>query len=447
MPRFPMSRFPMHRFPLPRFVTRIVSAAALALCAAAPAVANPTVAVDVETGAVLSHEEAFRPWAPASLTKLMTALVAFRAVEEGRAAMDDPVVMSAYAADKPASKMYWKPGTSVTLREAIIILMVKSGNDVATAVGETIGGTELEFVEMMNEEAARLGMTGTTFANPSGLPDPRAITTARDMAILGRAIRAEFPEYDDIFRYEAIDTGLGKPILGYNLMLGRFDGADGMKTGFVCSSGFNIVNTATRTLDDGTERTVLSVVLGAPSQERRAETSAELMQDGFEALAKGVPDAPTLETLEPYGDTVTRTDLRPQICNAEAAAARYDGRDVEGRMVLDTDLITPRIRAPITVAIEPQPPMPLPREKPASLGGPTEDGVEYAYDTPVPIMREGGPAPDRATDEATADEGAAEGDADESAGTIDEGGARADLAAASASVPAEGAEAASEATR
>ena len=353
-----------------------------------PAAANPTIAVDVETGAVLSHDEAFRPWAPASLTKLMTALVAFRAVEEGRAAMDDPVVMSAYAADKPASKMYWKPGTSVTLREAIIILMVKSGNDVATAVAETIGGTELEFVEMMNEEAARLGMTGTVFRNPSGLPDDEMITNARDMAILGATIRRDFPQYDELFGWEAIDTGLGKPILGFNLMLGRFEGADGMKTGFVCASGFNIVNTATRTLDDGTERTVLSVVLGAPSQERRAEISAALMDEAFEAEPTGV----TLDELEPYGDTQTRTDLRPQICTAEAASQRYDGRDVEGRMVLDTDLITPRTRAPITMTIEPQPPLPAPRIKPASLGGPADDGIEYAYGTPVPQMRPDGAA-------------------------------------------------------
>ena len=366
------------------FAPRLCTVAALLLSLASPAGANPVMAVDVETGAVLSHEEAFRPWAPASLTKMMTALVAFRAVEEGRASMDDPVVMSAYASEKPASKMYWKPGTSVSLREAIIILMVKSGNDVATAVAETIGGTELEFVEMMNEEAARLGMADTVFRNPSGLPDSAMITNARDMAILGRTIRAEFPQYDDLFGWEAIDTGLEKPILGYNLMLGRFRGADGMKTGFVCASGFNIVNTATRTMDDGTERTVLSVVLGAPSQEKRAETSAELMENGFAADPAGLP---TLETLEPYGDTTTRTNLRSQICTEAARANRYDGRDVEGRMVLDTDLITPRTRAPLTVRIEPQPPMPLPRQKPASLGGPADDGIEYAYGTPVPLTR------------------------------------------------------------
>ena len=361
---------------------------------AAPAHANPTLAMDVDSGEVISHSEAFRPWAPASLTKMMTALVAFRAVEEGRATMDTPVVMSAYAAEKPASKMYWKPGTSVTLREAVIILMVKSGNDVATAVAETIGGTELEFVEMMNEEAARLGMTGTVFRNPSGLPDDAMVTNARDMAILGATIRRDFPQYDDLFGWEAIDTGLEKPILGYNLMLGRYEGADGMKTGFVCASGFNIVNTATRAMPDGAERTVLSVVLGAPSQERRAEISAELMERAFAPSASG----PRLETLEPYGDTTSRTDLRSQICTEAARANRYDGRDVEGRMVLDTDLITPRTRAPITIAIEPQPPLPEPRVKPASLGGPAGDDVAYAYDTPVPMMRPDGAA---RTDEAS----------------------------------------------
>ena len=155
-----------------------------------------------------------------------------------------------------------------------------------------------------------------------------------------------------------------------------------MKTGFVCASGFNIVNTATRTMEDGTERTVLSVVLGAPSQERRAEVSAALMDEAFKAEL----DGPVLLELEPYGDTETRTNLRSEICTQEAASQRYDGRDVEGRMVLDTDLITPRTRAPVTVEIEPQPPMPLPRQKPASLGGPADDGIEYAYGTPVPLM-------------------------------------------------------------
>ena len=364
----------------------------LALLAPLSARAGPTITVDVETGAVLNHEEAFRPWSPASITKIMTAYMAFLAIERGEATLETPVTLSQWAADQPASKMYWKPGTSVALGEAVVILMVKSGNDIATAVAETIGGTELEFVEMMNEEAARLGMTGTNFVNPHGLPDPglRQITTARDFAILTREVRQRFAQYDDLFTAEAIDIGLDRPILSYNLMLGRFDGADGMKTGFICASGFNIVNTATRTID-GKDRTVATVVLGATNQETRAEEAAELMQDGFNKIALGeADDLPTLDTLEPYGDTTSRTNLRPVICNAEAAASRRDGRDAQNRMVLDTELITPRDRAPVTVAIEPQPPMPYPRVKPPELGGP-EDAPSMpqppGFVTPTPMEK------------------------------------------------------------
>ena len=386
--------------------------------AISPARAGPTITVDVETGAVLNHEEAFRPWSPASITKIMTAYMAFRAIERGEATLETPVTLSQWAADQPASKMYWKPGTSVTLGEAVVILMVKSGNDIATAVAETIGNTELEFIEMMNEEAARLGMTGTNFVNPHGLPDPglKQITTARDFAILTREVRQRFSQYNDLFTAEAIDIGIERPILSYNLMLGRFDGADGMKTGFICASGFNIVNTATRTLADGKDYTVATVVLGATNQETRAEEAAKLMQDGFEKLEAGLPDdVPTLDTLEPYGDTTSRTDLRPVICTQEAAASRRDGRDEQNRMVLDTELITPRDRPPVTVAIEPQPPMPYPRLKPTVLGGP-EDPPSMpqppGFVTPLPVekpdelvtdVEAGEPGEERVADAATVD--------------------------------------------
>ena len=298
--------------------------------------------------------------------------------------------MSERAAAEPASKSYWKVGTSVSLRDALEMLIVKSANDVAHAIAETLGGSEAGFAAMMNAEARRIGMTGSNFENPHGLPNAEQITTAHDMAVLARTIRAEFPQWDPIFRLEAVDTGSGGPQLSYNLVLGRYEGADGMKTGFVCASGFNIVTSASRMID-GEERTVVAVVLGAPNQEERAEKAVELMERGF---APELPAA-TLDALAPYGDTVTRTDLRPVICTAEARAGRYDGRDVEGRMVLDTDLITARTRPPITARVDPFPPMPAPLDKPVRFrdeGDPRgtsvadEAGV-VAPDMPVPIMR------------------------------------------------------------
>ena len=375
------------------------------LASAAPAQARPAMAVDVETGAVIHHEEAFRPWAPASLTKLMTALVAFRAMEEGRATPETRVVLSERAAAEPASKSYWKVGTSVSLRDALEMLIVKSANDVATAIAETLGGSEAGFAAMMNAEARRIGMTGSNFENAHGLPDAEQITTAHDMAVLGRTIRREFPQWDPIFRLEAVDTGSGGPQLSYNLVLGRYAGADGMKTGFVCASGFNVVTSATRRVD-GEERTIVAVVLGSPDQETRAEIAVEMMERG---LTEPLP-AETLATLKPYGDTVTRTDLRPEICTEAARANRYDGRDVEGRMVLDTDLITARVRPPITARIAPFPPMPAPLEKPVSMRGeddPRGTSVTLTGDpapgTPVPTMRPGEDAEDEVAGETSSE--------------------------------------------
>ena len=334
---------------------------------ATPLRAEPRILVDVENGTVIEHEDAFRQWQPASLTKLMTVLLAFRAIEEGRATPDTPVVMSERASALPASKMYWKPGTSVPLMDAVRLLIVKSANDVSSAVAETLGGTEENFVAMMNAEARRLGMTATSFRNPHGLPDGRQLTNARDMAVLGRAIRRDFPQYDPIFRLEALEV-IGKPVLGYNLILGRFQGADGMKTGFVCASGFNIVTTASRG-----GRTMLAVVLGAPSQERRAEWAVEMLEEGFTKTPDDLVSLPTLDTLKPYDEDALPANLRSEICTAEARANRYDGRDVEGRMVLNTDLITPRTRAPITARIFPFPPLPEPRERPPEPAtGPNE---------------------------------------------------------------------------
>ena len=401
----PLPAAPLPAAPRPAVPLRLV-AVALAASVVVPgtAWARPAVAVEVETGAVIHHEEAFRPWAPASLTKLMTALVAFREIEAGRATPETRVVLSAAAAAEPASKMYWEAGTSLGLRDALELIMVKSANDVSLAIAETLGGSEAGFAAMMNAEARRIGMTSSNFENPHGLPNSEQITTAHDMAVLARTIRRDFPQYDPIFRLEAVDTGEGAPILSYNLVLGRYRGADGMKTGFVCASGFNVVTSATREVD-GEDRTVVAVVLGAPDQETRAEIAVDLMERGL----TGELPAQTLDDLEPYGDTVTRTDLRPEICTEAASAARYDGRDVEGRMVLDTDLIEARVRPPITARVNFTPPIPAPRDKPVALRGPNDprgneiaeangearadgtpvEGAEPGDTVPVPAIRPG----------------------------------------------------------
>lgn len=268
-------------------------AAMLSMGIAAQAVAGPHMLVDIKTGKVIEHEDAFQKWYPASLTKLMTAYVAFRQVDAGRWSMDKPIVMTREAAKEPPSKIGLKPGQALTLDDALEVLLVKSANDVAHAIADNLGGSEENFVAMMNAEARRIGMASTNFVNPHGLPQPGQYTTARDLAILVMALKREYPQYSKYFKLEGIQIGKRK-FGNYNKLIGRFDGADGMKTGYICASGFNQVSTATRN-----GRSVISVVLGADSLAGRTVLSADLLQKG---LTDGSSFGDTsLYKLKPYG--------------------------------------------------------------------------------------------------------------------------------------------------
>ncbi|WP_436799555.1 D-alanyl-D-alanine carboxypeptidase family protein [Rhizobium oryzicola] len=305
--------------------------------AADTAFANPKMVVDVRTGRVIAHQEAFRKWYPASLTKLMTAYVTFKALKSGRLTLETPVVMSKKATEQPPSKMFFKPGSKLTLDSAMKILLVKSANDMAVAVAETVGGSTEQFVAMMNAEAARLGMNSTHYINPHGLPGKGQYTTARDLAIIALQLRREFPEYFGYFSLEGITTG-AKEYPNYNMLIGRFDGADGMKTGFICASGFNQVASATRN-----GRSVISVVLGSDSLAGRTDESAELLQQGLTSTTLGEP----LATLAPYGpDRDEVVDVSAEICNPAAAKVRSEGRDDAGRMVLHSPYIKEMDRPP-----------------------------------------------------------------------------------------------------
>ena len=158
-----------------------------------PAVAGPHIVVDVGSGRVLDESEPFRRWFPASLTKLMTVYVTFRAIRAGEITLKSPVVISANAAKEPPSKMGYPKGSVLTVDNAIKILMVKSANDIATALGESVGGSEAAFAARMNAESRRLGMSGSRWVNAHGLHNDNQYTTAHDLALLASAIRAEFP--------------------------------------------------------------------------------------------------------------------------------------------------------------------------------------------------------------------------------------------------------------
>ncbi|MDX8523158.1 D-alanyl-D-alanine carboxypeptidase family protein [Mesorhizobium sp. MSK_1335] len=284
----------------------VLLAGALALPVFAGAArANPVVLFDLKSGYVLEHQDAFKRWYPASLSKLMTAYVTFRAIQAGEVALDSPIKVTKHSAGEPPSKMGFKPGSVMRLDNALKMMLVKSANDIAMAVGENIGGSQAAFADRMNAEAARLGMVGTHFVNPNGLYSPEQYTTARDLAVLVTALRTDFPQYAPWFSIEGLAVGK-KALPNYNLLIGRYPGADGMKTGFVCSSGFNMIGSATRN-----GRTLVAVVLGERSAVSRAEAAAKLLDQGFD-----MPSATstTLAALKPYGDTLSPNDMHDEIC-------------------------------------------------------------------------------------------------------------------------------------
>ncbi len=246
---------------------------------AAPAAAGPYVLIEADTGKVILEQDAGKPWHPASITKLMTAYVAFKAVREGKLHPFSLLKISQFAASTPPSKVGFPVGQTVTLDNAIKLLMVKSANDMAVVIAEGVSGTQDEFVFQMNAAAQALGMTATRFRNPHGLPDDEQVTTARDMAILAQALIRDFPEYELYFRIPTLV--LGKHTLrNYNRLIDRYPGADGMKTGFICASGFNLVASAHR----GNKR-LIAVVLGSPNALARAEQAAMLFERGFQSTS------------------------------------------------------------------------------------------------------------------------------------------------------------------
>ena len=301
-----------------RFFPAVLSAL---IAFAAPARATPSLLFDLTDGRVISHEEAFQRWFPASLTKLMTAYVTFRAIEAGELRLDSPIVMSKKAAKEPPSKSGFKPGTVLTADNALKLMLVRSNNDIAMALGENVGGSEAAFAERMNTEAARLGMTDSHFVNPNGLHSPQQYTTARDLALLVAALRRDFPQFMSYFSIEGVIVGK-KTLTNFNLLVGRYDGVDGMKTGFVCPSGFNMIGTATR---DG--RTLGAIVLGQPSATVRAEAAAAMLDRGF-ANPKAGGD--TLAMLSRYGyESAAPKDMRDIICPKPVKAEKPEKQPSE----------------------------------------------------------------------------------------------------------------------
>jgi D-alanyl-D-alanine carboxypeptidase len=292
-----------------RFAAALVAISfAVALPAAASTTEPAYILVDADSGAVLAEGRANQPWYPASVTKLMTAYLVFEALASGQLKATSPVVVSKNASAEAPSKMGYKPGTVLNVENALKMMMVKSANDIAVALAETVGGSESKFVALMNEKARRLGMASTHFNNPNGLPDNGQITTARDLAVLARAILADFPEQRQLFQIPAIKAGK-KILRSQNKLLEQFRGATGMKTGFICASGFNMVASAERN-----GKHLIAVVLGAGSGDERTEVAARLLTRGFGSwMTAGKPRLEALYAAPAQGEPV---NLREIVCSA-----------------------------------------------------------------------------------------------------------------------------------
>ncbi|HEV7255605.1 MAG TPA: D-alanyl-D-alanine carboxypeptidase family protein [Mesorhizobium sp.] len=252
----------------------LVTAAAVTL-SAAPAQANSkyaAIVVDANSGKTLFESSADAPRYPASLTKMMTLYMTFEAMKAGKMSRSAKVVFSKTCAAKPPTKLGIGAGRSVTTEQAILALVTKSANDAACALGETVGGSEPQFARMMTAKARQLGMSSTAFRNASGLPDDAQRTTARDMATLGIALREHFPQYYSYFSTRSFKFGKQR-LANHNKLLGRIKGVDGIKTGYIRASGYNLVSSVT----DG-DRKVVAVVMGGKSGRSRDDHMAELIK-------------------------------------------------------------------------------------------------------------------------------------------------------------------------
>ncbi len=255
-------------------MTRLLAAiltATLALSAPVAAVAgSASLVLDARTGKILASENGDTLNHPASLTKMMTLYLTFEALNRGKLTWDTPVTMSKYAASRPPTKLGVKPGGTITVREAVYGMIVKSANDAAAAIGEKLGGSESNFARLMTQKARQLGMSRTVFVNASGLPDKRQITTARDMSMLAVALMKNYPSEYRLFSIVSFNFR-GQTIRGHNNLMYRYQGMDGIKTGYTNASGFNIVSA----VKDGNRR-VIGVVLGGRTARSRDAKMAAL---------------------------------------------------------------------------------------------------------------------------------------------------------------------------
>ena len=285
----------------------ILAAALLLLSPFAALAKYASIVIDAETGEVLHQVNAGTRNHPASLAKMMTLYMIFEALDEGKLAIDQRIPVSWRAARQAPSRLGLEKGDSISVYDAISALVTKSANDAAAAVAEAMGGSERRFARMMTKKARELGMSKTNFRNASGLPNWRQLSTARDLATLARALLTDFPGYYHHFSTKKF-TFNGRTHKNHNRLLGRYDGTDGIKTGYIRASGFNIVASVER---DG--RRLIGVVMGARSPRSRDAHMIRLFERAFAKVANA--DNPR----------AARAAVKPQ--DRPGAKARSGGRN------------------------------------------------------------------------------------------------------------------------
>jgi len=241
-----------------------------------------SIVIDVDTGQVLRQRNADKRLYPASLTKMMTLYMAFEAIERGEFSLDSRLTVSRVAANEPASKLGLRRGSTITMRDALQSCATKSANDAATVIAEAIGGSKEGFAKLMTARAKQLGMRNTRFKNPHGLTARGQLSTARDMSVLGRRLFEDFPDHYSMFSRKRFKYG-GRNYRATNKLLGKYDGADGIKTGYTRASGFNLVASAEQ---DG--RRLIGVVFGGKSSASRNRHMKKILDDGFAKLPERV---------------------------------------------------------------------------------------------------------------------------------------------------------------
>jgi len=373
---------------------RLLAFAAVCLMVAAPQAAaySPPKAglvIDANSGKTLHARNARAARYPASLTKVMTLYVLFEYVRDGRLDMDTRLTVSKNAAKRPPSKVGFKPGDSLTVRAAIRLLVTKSANDVAAVVAENIAGSESAFARLMTRKARQMGMADTTFRNASGLPNSEQKTTAYDMSILARRVLSDFPEYADFFKTRYAKFR-GKTYRSHNRLLFNYKGVQGLKTGFIRASGFNVMLAAERS-----GKRLIAVVMGGRSARARDARARRLLDAAWKNASVRAPEmAAHLPRRNPaFMPSERERQIRHKLASADGSPAAVLFKHLQSaapvepsrtrqrpRRKIQARLIAKRTPEPQSIASRPSSRQPDPAQ---ARGSATPEGLAGPYHVQV----------------------------------------------------------------